>query len=315
MFSKLFGSKKSESPGKAPDTVFKQELDALEQRWYAFLDKLEEKHRELVESIETEGPAMLAADTDPYKRAFYRFRSGVDGQLDNIRKKAYDTCDTQIRDYYQAQKRGVMDASHDLLYAWRERCFKAHDAFEKRISAAKDQVWARVDVQDDPEEKYKAILEEYDRIRDQFRCKQCGSPLTIDKIFFISTYITCPSCQTQNTFEPSTQARSLEHLARELAEKRTAPLLAAYNAEKNLDHELYNQMHQLKFSSVPADEKAKRLAEMGSRQQQAVKDAPDLYRKYLRAMFDEWNSIIPDLKEQNERFYERQLADFNRMND
>jgi hypothetical protein len=314
MFNKLFGGGKKEESNPAV-AAFKQQLDTLEQRWYSFLGKLEEKYDELVTAIETEGPKTYLEDTDPYKRAFYRFQSGMNGQLDGIRKKAYDTCDVQIRDFYASNKPAISDPAFDLLHNWRNRCMDAHSDWEERIEAKKSAVWESVKIVDDPEVKYAAILAEYDHIKDKFTCKQCGSPLTIDKIFFISTYITCPACQTQNTFEPSTQARGLEHLARELAEKRTASLLAAYNAEKNLEHELYNEIHQTKYSNLPDAAKKTKIAELENRMKQAAQDAPDMYRRYLRAMFDEWNKIIPDLKEQNEKFYERQLADFNKMND
>jgi hypothetical protein len=61
------------------------------------------------------------------------------------------------------------------------------------------------------------------------------------------------------------------HNARALAERRTAHLLKAYE------------------SGTPKDSA--------------------LYRQYLRAMFDEWNSIVPDIAEENEKFHERLLKD------
>ena len=92
-------------------------------------------------------------------------------------------------------------------------------------------------------------------------------------MFFIATYMTCPYCQTQNTFLPSTGAQLVLHQARSLAELRTAHLQKAYE------------------DGYPKD--------------------PLLYKQYLRAMFDEWNKIVPDMAAENEKFYLRLLKDNN----
>lgn len=85
--------------------------------------------------------------------------------------------------------------------------------------------------------------------------------------------MTCAYCGTQNTFLPSTGAQLVLHRARSLAEQRTAHLLKIYE------------------SSDPKQ--------------------PALYRQYLRAMFDEWNKIVPDMAAENEKFYHRLLKDYS----
>ena len=44
----------------------------------------------------------------------------------------------------------------------------------------------------------------------------------------------------------------------------------------------------------------------------ALLKAHAAYETYLRAMFDVWNSIVPDLAEHNERFYQRMLEGYRR---
>jgi Zn finger protein HypA/HybF involved in hydrogenase expression len=313
--SNLSGNDKSKANNEPQQ--LQQELDVVEQRWQTFLNKLEEKYDELIAAIEIEGVKAFEEDTDLHKRAYQRFKSGMNGQLDGIRKKANDTCQTQIIDYYYAKNNNPLDDKAKLLYEWYEHCRKIHDQWEARIHTKQDAVWEKIEIADDPELKYNAILQEYESIKNKFKCKQCGSPLTIDKIFFVSAYITCPACGTQNTFVPSAQAKMLEHIARAVAEKRAKPLLEAYQKENSLERELYHQMHELKIKSISDKSKTVQLelAALEDRRQRAIKNAPDLYRKYSRAMFNEWNAIVPDLAEQNEKFYERMLDDFNRMND
>jgi len=76
-------------------------------------------------------------------------------------------------------------------------------------------------------------------VRDKFNCKQCGGQLTIPRLFFIATYVTCPYCQTQNTFTPSTGAQMVLQRARSLAEQRTAHLLKRYQESKPQNKTLY----------------------------------------------------------------------------
>lgn len=316
MLDFLFGKKRN----NAVTEHLIKELSALEARWNSFLVKLEGKYDEVLAAIEQEGTAVYQQDTDEFKRAFIRFKSGMDGQLSNICDKASETCDKEIRDTFYELDKGPLHPTHGVLYEWRNRCLETYSNWENRITAKQKKAWIKVEQLDDPELKYQAILLEYEQIKDKFNCKQCGGSLTLEKIFFISTYVTCPHCQTQNTFEPSRQARMLEHIARDLAERRTAHLLDAYEKEKELERELYMQGHELKLSlihesnkKIIAEKEAKRL-EIEKLRQEAIKNAPSTYRRYLRAMFDEWNLLVPELKEQNEKVYQSRLKDFNTIN-
>ena len=146
---------------------------------------------------------------------------------------------------------------------------------------------------------------------------QCGSPILIPKLFFTTTYLSCPACQTRNTFEPSTQAKQLEHIGRSLAEQRTKYLLKEHDAIPNKIHDLYLQIHDLKLSLIHEKNKnviektKKEMIELGRLKLELEQKQPILYQTYLRAMFDEWNKINPDLAEEHERFYNRLLTDYN----
>lgn len=290
------------------------ELEETRKRWFAFLEKLEQKMEELCTAAIPELKALMADDGDMYKREFHKVYAGIQGQLNHIRSKAYDTYDEKVMEVYDRfdDEISIMDKEYTVLSEFRNACSdRYHRDFEKRCEYWDEQL--KTTQQVDYEIEYRQILDEYEAIKNKFSCQQCASPIFIDKIYFTTTYLKCPACQTQNTFEPSTLAKGLEGLGRSLAEQRTAHLLQAHYDEKELERKLYHENHELELSLMGEkdkkmiEQKTRQMEENEKRRQQSIKDAPVLYQKYLRAMFDEWNGIVPDLKEEHERFYQSML--------
>jgi RNA polymerase-binding transcription factor DksA len=314
----MFGLFKDKEEEQAPEWL--PLIKENQERFFVFIDKLEDKMKELCEAAIPELKTTFETDEDLYKRAYGRLLSGIKGQLENIRKKVYDVYDEKVIDVMQDLKSSVSISSpyHDQLYDFRNACSDKNNAFDEKYRTWLDAL--NETAEQDLEIKYQEILTEFEAIKNKFACKQCGSNITIEKIFFISTYLTCPSCQTQNTFEPSTQAKGLESLGRSLAEQRTAHLLQAYEAEKAMERTLYHERHTLSLSRINEDDKKEverlnqKMTELESQRQAAIKNAPGLYEIYLRAMFDEWNKIVPDLAVENEKFYDRMLADHRNYN-
>lgn len=287
------------------------------ERIFIFLDKLEAKMKELCDAAIPELIETHKSDEDIYKRTYGRLVAGINGQLENIRKKAYDTYEEKINGFYQdiREEVSVLSPHYALLSSFRDDCStRYHKQFEEKY-----QYWTKKVAEtnyEDLEINYQRILDEYERIKNTFHCQQCGGNIAIEKIFFVTTYLTCPHCQTQNTFAPSTEAAGLEGLGRSLAEQRTAHLLKAYEDEKQKERDLYHERHTLSLTKINQKDKKEveridaALESLTQKRDEAIRNAPPLYEKYLRAMFDEWNKIVPDLALQNEKFYDRLLADF-----
>lgn len=313
MLNNLFG-KKDSAPGREPAWV--AVMNDNRNRWFVFLDKMEEKMNELGEASIPELKEAYAQESGPIKNVHWRMLNGLIGQYRQMLEKARTVEEEKIHDFYEQVSDEIEFGGryYELLEQFRSDCADRFNRFEKL-----EHDWiARLQATgaNDPEQEYREILEEYERIKDKFQCRECGAGITIEKIYFIATYIPCPYCQTQNTFEPGSRARMLEHIGRELAEKRCAPLLDAYNAAQEKERELYHRIHELKLGSIGAGRAEERKAEeiiatLEQERRKLIAGTPDLYRRYLRAMFDEWNSIVPDLREQNEKFYQRMLQDFN----
>ncbi|MDR7210144.1 hypothetical protein [Flavobacterium piscis] len=307
----LFNNKKGEA-GTSPEWL--QTLDESKERLFLFLDKLEAKMEELCSAAIPELNDLMANDEDIYKRTFHRVYAGVNGQLSNIRQKASDVYDEKIIDLYENinAKVSVLNPHHSLLSNFRTECSERHHRkFEEKYQYWQNQL--EKTQERDLEIEYQKVLTEYNSIKNSFNCKQCGGNITIEKIFFIDTYIPCMHCQTQNTFEPSTQARMLQIFARNLAEQRTAHLYEIYQTEYNKERDLYHKKHELSLSRIHENDKNAlaqkqvQMEELENQRQESIKNAPKLYRIYLRAMYDEWNKITPDLKEHHEKLYENQI--------
>ncbi len=282
-------------------------MQETKERFFVFIGKLEGKLKEFAEASIAELEALNKTDPDEFKRGYHRMKSAVLGQLDSIRKKATDVKEEKIDGF----------ASYDTstaYYQFRTECYERYEQLEKLHSHYRQQI-QNTDAEDF-EAKYQKILNEYEAIKDKFRCVQCGSPITIEKIYFTTTYITCPACQTRNTFEPSSQAKMLEHIGRSLAEQRTAHLLKEHDAIPEKTQDLYLQGHHLELSLIHERDKkviaqkTQEIQELQKQKQELESKRPGLYQTYLRAMFDEWNKINPALAEEHEKFYTRLLNDY-----
>lgn len=252
-----------------------ENMQQIRQRWLTFLQKLDERATELYQQSLPALKELFDEDEDPYKRAHGRMLAGLLGQLSNMRTKANDVKEEQIIPFlYSAKAVDLLTKEgrqfHNLLEEFRSTCFDVQNRFEDKLNQYTVQLQSTGQRQD-LEQSYEQELRAFEAIKDQFKCRQCSGNISIPRMFFIATYVTCPYCHTQNTFMPSTGAQMVLHNARSIAELRTAHLLAAYE------------------QSTPKNK--------------------ELYRQYLRAMFDEWNKIVPDMTEENEKFYQRLLQD------
>jgi hypothetical protein len=262
----MFNFNKS-GPGRAEELAWREELRDLETRWFIFLEKLETKMEELCSAAL---PELRALRGDPENRQVYeKLLSGVEGQLDNIRHKAYDTHDVKVIDTWYRFKAEIefLDPFYKTGYEFSQNCDKRWNEFEEAYMGWHELLQGTR--RENLEEEYQRILEIFNSAKEKFRCSQCGAPIPLEKMYLISVHLACPACATQNLFDPGSEVRGLSFIARDLAEKRAAPFYEAY--------------------------------------QQGGK-TPELYRAYLRARYDELNRMMPDLKEHHEKLYHTYAA-------
>lgn len=299
-------------------TQLLQQAVDTQDRWYVFLDKMETKAKDFCKEVIPELKE-LYGEGGEYLEQYDRVKSGVKGQLENIRKKVYDTYEEKIIAFFYTLEDSIdiFSSNRKTANDIKQRCQQGYRDFNDTLSTLNQSIDA-VEEARNLENEYQAILNEYEQIKNKFTCTQCGGNITIEKIFFITAHITCPYCRTQNTFEPGTQARGLEFLARQLAEQRTKHLLDAYILNDSMadaaSHQLRNLRSDIRFEeNISAKNQMMQQAEALEKDiVERNKNAQVLYENYLRKMFDEWNAIVPDMLSHNEGIYNRMLQDFRK---
>lgn len=261
----LFNLKRTnaEDSGRTEDTKAKQ--TDLMQRAETYFGKLEARCQEIAVEVKESGQLLADADTDPYKRSYLQFKSAIIAQFMSIIQKGSDTFQNQIMS--KASSSDMMRVSQ-LFNDW-------HSKVLDMMTHAFDGVTER-----NLEKEYAEMMEEYDAARNAFHCKQCGANLQLAQFYFTATYLTCEFCQTQNTFDPGSKARMIEHIARPLAESRCKTEYESYRQRKSV---------------------------VG--QKEATAD----YEKYVCAMIAQMNNILPGMEEQHRNFYNRLMRDYNNL--
>lgn len=296
---------------------YKEQATETESRWIAFIGKLKERTIELCEASIPELISAYKDDPDEYKRAYSSMLSGIIGQIRSITDKADNVFDENVKKVFDRLEDKV-DEDADLSVFVNDaytNCCELLSEFDDWTEEWVDKIKDTDSV--DLEAEYQAILDEHEQIKEKFSCKQCGSTIPLPRLLFLITHLECPACQTQNTFTPSSKAANLEHLTRQLAEQRTKHLYNEYQKEEDKEREIYDHIHNLELSIGFDDNHPNagiiqaQVAELEVKRKQAIENAPKLHKKYLRAMFNEWHTIMPDLREQNEKFYESLIRQSN----
>jgi len=241
-----------------------QETTDIVMRLQVFLGKLDQKAQDLYAEAKENAQAIADSDPDPFKRSYYQFKMGIQGQFQALLQKANTTYQTQVL------PKANMFEQMKLTTIYSEWHVKFMDLMAD--------VFQGVQLRD-LEKEYREIMDDYNETKEKFNCSQCGGKLEINQFYYISTYITCPYCQTQNTFHPGTKTRMLELITRDLAEYRHRDLKNIYK---------------------------------GIREEQGVKAAEQAFRTYMRAVIDEMNVIQPGMETQNDQFYRRIVEEYVR---
>ena len=317
----LFGKSKSEENISKNLPEWIGEMQENETRWIAFLEKLKVRMNELGEASIPELEASFAESGDDYTSPYHKMLQAINGQFNSMKGKAEDVKEEKIECFYDNHKWEVEHGTkeREMLDEFRTNNYKHFESFEEYYDLWIEKIEA-TKIEIDPEEKYQNIFNIYEGLKNKFNCSQCGSKLKIEKIYFLSTYIQCKHCQTQNTFDPGSDVKELEWVTRSVAEKRTQYMLDEKAALEQRDQDLYEETHNLKLDITFEKDKSKieqgnkRISELEQEKQRCSLKAKEIYPKYLRAMFDEWHKLMPDMKDKNENVYQSLLDLHNRTN-
>lgn len=309
----MFGLFKNKTISAEQEPDWLPQMQENQQRFFDFIEKIEERMFELTAAAVPELTTMKQ-EADENSMEFHRMKAGIDGQLSTIRKKVYDVHDDKILGLMHEIKNAYELTSKEssLLYAFRDDCRERFTQFEEKMQKCSEEI-AQTDVEDF-EIAYQKILAEYDNLKDKFNCTQCGNPLSIDRIFFINVHINCSACQTQNTFEPSSQARMLQHFAQDLAHQRASDLYKKFKEEADKERTLYHEIHPIKLKlnfekneAIIAELEAQKM-DLEQKRLASIENTPIYHKEYLVKKFTEWKNIVPDLADQLEKRLQQEIA-------
>ncbi len=231
------------------------ELNNLIVRFKSFLVKLEQRALEL--ETETIEAGQQINEQDEIR--FIHFKAGITGQYETLKVKAKEIFKEQIEKKSYSYHYSDEDVrAHDYMHAHDAKIYEAShllDVFDDKIDSILENIFNQVKVESS-EDKLKKLLAEYEITKNNFCCTQCGATLKIEKIYFVSAYVTCEFCQTQNTFVPSTKMSLLPDLVREIATEKTGildyPIPGNSFFEKFLNNETHaRQQFFIKKNLIP----------------------------------------------------------------
>lgn len=173
----------------------KEELVALQQRWLTFLKDTETEADQLLAAAWPELEQLLNSDLNVHDSLV----GLLAGKINNLLNKAEQISNEQIFSTYIFTD-DVCNAFEDK---WRTECLNRWIAFRHKLTKQSDALYDHRNEKIDLDRMYSELVAEFESLQNTLTCTQCGSPLRIDKMFFLPTYVNCPACNTQNTFYPS----------------------------------------------------------------------------------------------------------------
>ncbi len=272
-------------PVNTSASVDVRRLDETVQRWRTFAAKIRQRADELYDQGFVEALRLRQSAPNHSDNAHYLFWSGIKGQIGLLRDKLGATFEEKVQAAFEEKagtyvdSRGRFDFSAEvdrLLRDLRDEA-QALDTYLLHKGSLDLELFESTE---DPELALRQVLEEFAALRDRFACSQCGAPLTIERPFFIATYVDCGHCRSKSTFYPSDAAYALPVTVEQVAERRVQGLRQSWQDRARV---------QPIWSATTSDA-------WHAHKREVV----DLHTAYINAKFDVMDTLLPELKPQND---------------
>ncbi len=162
--------------------------DQFIQRWDSFLQKMEQRFDESLLQAEEACLSLLVETDYDYNTVLISWQ-GMKAQINQLSTKIEETWQNQVKPqmiqvsdgdlYYEQEGRKANVLSDKLSFKMQ----RFQTILEGKLS--------------------QKFYEHASQIASQsFSCSQCGAPISIKKDLFRAQYVTCPACNSVNTFDP-----------------------------------------------------------------------------------------------------------------
>ncbi len=241
--------------------------EPVQARWLSFLDKIDERLRDLLDRSAAALPQLVdlkAFDVVPFLNA----SMGVHSQSIELIAKIEVTWRGQVEAAFE-------EADASLIAGERQRGTERCWALEEKLRRTEIEMAA---------DAARRLMGEAQRVLGQtFSCSQCRAPLPVRMQFFRSYYLPCEYCQKVNTFEPGMSARMVEAFA--------VHALAEYAAlEPYLKHFVAEQRGAMKVERVALYEIY--VQSYLRARIQIIPEYEKEYEKDLKAKLDSFVSVV-----------------------
>ena len=173
-----------------------------------FLEKLKKRAEEIAIDGQETVQEVYDSDDDLYKRAFWSFKKWLEWKFTEIISKAENVYKTKII----PEEQNYWDWSLNLNVE------KKFEKWKDSINYLKESIFRDLK-EKTSKDYYEEVKKEFEEIKDNFFCTNCGAKIELDQFYTISKYITCEFCKTKNIFHPSDKMRELQFMSWSFPEK------------------------------------------------------------------------------------------------
>lgn len=188
--------------------MIENNLQETYKKFDIFLEKLKKRAEEIAIDGQETVQEVYDSDDDLYKRAFWSFKKWLEWKFTEIISKAENVYKTKII----PEEQNYWDWSLNLNVE------KKFEKWKDSINYLKESIFRDLK-EKTSKDYYEEVKKEFEEIKDNFFCTNCGAKIELDQFYTISKYITCEFCKTKNIFHPSDKMRELQFMSWSFPEK------------------------------------------------------------------------------------------------
>ncbi|MBF0913928.1 hypothetical protein HXK64_03180 [Candidatus Gracilibacteria bacterium] len=188
--------------------MIENNLQETYKKFDIFLEKLKKRAEEIAIDGQETVQEVYDSDDDLYKRAFWSFKKGLEGKFQEIISKGENIYKTKVI----PEEQNFGDGSLNLNVE------KKFEKWKDSINYLKESIFRDLK-EKTSKDYYEEVKKEFEEIKDNFFCTNCGAKIELEQFYTISKYITCSFCKTKNIFHPSDKMRELQFMSGNFPEK------------------------------------------------------------------------------------------------
>lgn len=188
--------------------MIENNLQETYKKFDIFLEKLKKRAEEIAIDGQETVQEVYDSDDDLYKRAFWSFKKWLEWKFQEIISKGENIYKTKVI----PEEQNFWDWSLNLNVE------KKFEKWKDSINYLKESIFRDLK-EKTSKDYYEEVKKEFEEIKDNFFCTNCGAKIELDQFYTISKYITCEFCKTKNIFHPSDKMRELQFMSWSFPEK------------------------------------------------------------------------------------------------